>query len=133
MVNPRRTKKPKVTRPAIRRKTPIAAKSEPAKSKVPVAVLNVQIKRVGGFFADAINLVWARPDSEDPILQYQIQQQVRTPQGGIGEWGDIRNPHTGTLTQWKVDYVPKADQYNFRIRAKNEHGWGAWSKSFPES
>ena len=131
MVNPR--KKPRATRPARRRKAPSQTESTSAKSKVPAAVANAQIKRVGGFFADAINMIWDRPDSEDPILQYQIQQQVKTPQGGIGEWGEIRNPHTGTLTQWKVEYVPKADQFNFRIRAKNEHGWGAWSKSFPES
>lgn len=132
MVNPRRTKKPKA-RPTIRRSTPVAAKSTPAKSKVPSAVANAQIKRVGGFFADAINMAWARPDSEDPIVQYQIQFQVKTQQGGTGEWSDFSNPYTGTLTQWRMDYVPHADRFNFRIRAKNEHGWGAWSKAFPES
>lgn len=133
MVNPRRTKKPKVTKPKTQRKTSAATKSTPAKSKVPGAVPEVHIKRTGGFFNDSIDMVWARPDSEDPIVQYQIQYQVKTQQGGTGEWSDFSNPYTGTVTQWKISNVPQASRFNFRIRAKNEHGWGAWSKSFPES
>ncbi len=104
----------------------------PRSSKgTPATVDSLTIRREGGFFSDTIKLAWPTPDSDDPVTGYRLQH--RTVKGGPDTgWTDFADPHEGNLPRSEINGVPQDKRFAFRIRARNDAGWGQWSKTFSE-
>ena len=100
-------------------------------SKTPSATEALDIRREGGFFADALKLAWPAPDSDEPITGYRLQYRVVSGGPDTG-WLEFSNPHQGNLPRFEVNQVPQSQHFAFRIRARNATGWGQWSKPFSE-
>lgn len=117
-----------------RRRQPAKATRRTTKSTKakPGSITEGQVLRISGFVSDTIRFTWARPKSEDPIEGYQVQYQVKGQDGATAEWTDVKNTHTGTLTQYEANYIQQSFRFNLRVRAQNSHGWGPWSKAFTE-
>ena len=102
-------------------------------AKTPAAVESLNIRREGGFFADALKLAWPAPDSDETITGYRLQYRVVSGYPDTG-WLDFSNPnpHQGNRPNFEVNGVPQSQRFAFRVRAQNAKGWGQWSKPFSE-
>ena len=116
------TNRPKNARPS---------QSPRTSEKTPVAIETLNIHREVGFFADAIKLVWAAPNSNEPITEYRLQYRVVSGAPDTG-WLDTSNPSQGNLPRYEFNNVPKSRRFAFRIQARNNSGWSQWSKPFSE-
>lgn len=118
-----------------RRRQPAKATRRTTKSTKnakPGLITEGQVRRISGIVSDTIRFTWARPKSEDRIEGYQVQFQGKSRDGATNEWTDVQNTHTGTLTQYEANFVSQSVRFNMRVRARNSHGRGAWSKAFTE-
>ena len=97
----------------------------------PAVAESLNIRREGGFFADALKLAWTAPDSDEPITGYRLQYRVASGGPDTG-WLDFSNPHQGNLPRFEANQVPQSQRFAFRVRARNTIGWGQWSKPFSE-
>ena len=102
-----------------------------ASTRTPPTVESLTIDRETGFFSDAIKLSWPAPDTDEPITGYRLQFRVVAGGPDTG-WLDFTNPHQGNFPRFEANNVPQSKRFAFRVRARNEAGWGQWSQPFSE-
>lgn len=115
-----------------RRRQPAKTSNRTTKSTKPGSITEAQVLRISGIVSDTIRFTWSRPKSEDRIVGYQVQYQVKGRDGATAEWTDLEKEHTGTLTQHEAHFVAQSLRFNMRVRAQNSHGYRPWSKAFTE-
>lgn len=75
------------------------------------------------------DLAWSQPSGGTPT-DYDIQLR-KDATGGTNYGNSIDKSFSGTLRIARLQSLVNGDRYQFRIRASNSHGTGAWSDWFP--
>ena len=82
-----------------------------------------------------IQVLWTNLDVADmngaAVISFNLQSYEKRSDGTLMEWQDLLGHHTDTMqTQYVISTGINVNSvYNFRIRAKNMWGWGAWSST----
>ena len=108
-----------------------ANQSPRSSAKAPAAVELLTVRREIGFFADVLKFAWKAPDSNEPICGYRLQYKVVIGGPDAG-WQEFPAPHEGTRQNFEAHRVPQSLKFAFRVRARNNGGWGPWSQTFSE-
>ena len=120
-----------VTATTDRPRSAKANQSTRSAAKAPAAVTQLTFRREVGFFADILKFTWEPPESNEPICGYRLQYKV-VRGGPDSGWKEFAAPHEGTQQHFEAHKVPQPLKFAFRVRARNNSGWGPWSKPFSE-